>query len=106
MDPEMVRIAKGLRRRKRGNSLRAIAAELAARAALLLRLESRDHAGFVPQLYRVTVYHSVVLRGSFKRHFIEPLHFSCRPIDTAGFHAGGTFTCASDVWKSGPAEKN
>jgi len=31
MDPEMVRIAKGLRRRKRGNSLRAIAAELAAR---------------------------------------------------------------------------
>jgi len=30
-NPEMVRIAKGLRRRKRGNSLRAIAAELAAR---------------------------------------------------------------------------
>jgi DNA invertase Pin-like site-specific DNA recombinase len=29
--PEMVQIAKGLRRRKRGNSLRAIAAELAAR---------------------------------------------------------------------------
>ena len=29
--PEMVAIAKGLRRRKRGNSLRAIAAELAAR---------------------------------------------------------------------------
>jgi hypothetical protein len=34
MDPEMVRIAKGLRRRKRGNSLRAIAAELAARGYL------------------------------------------------------------------------
>ena len=31
MNPEMVQIAKGLRRRKRGNSLRAIAAELAAR---------------------------------------------------------------------------
>ena len=31
MAPEMVQIAKGLRRRKRGNSLRAIAAELAAR---------------------------------------------------------------------------
>ena len=31
INPEMVRIAKGLRRRKRGNSLRAIAAELAAR---------------------------------------------------------------------------
>src|SRR3954469_7490883 len=31
MAPEMVHIAKGLRRRKRGNSLRAIAAELAAR---------------------------------------------------------------------------
>src|SRR6476660_1214400 len=30
-NPEMVQIAKGLRRRKRGNSLRAIAAELAAR---------------------------------------------------------------------------
>ncbi|MGA8420421.1 MAG: hypothetical protein WB691_11770, partial [Pseudolabrys sp.] len=32
--PEMVQIAKGLRRRKRGNSLRAIAAELAARGYL------------------------------------------------------------------------
>jgi DNA invertase Pin-like site-specific DNA recombinase len=31
INPEMVQIAKGLRRRKRGNSLRAIAAELAAR---------------------------------------------------------------------------
>jgi DNA invertase Pin-like site-specific DNA recombinase len=31
MAPEMVHIAKGLRRRKRGNALRAIAAELAAR---------------------------------------------------------------------------
>ena len=31
IDPEMVQIAKGLRRRKRGNSLRAIAADLAAR---------------------------------------------------------------------------
>jgi hypothetical protein len=31
MNPEMVQIAKGLRRRKRGNSLRAIAASLAAR---------------------------------------------------------------------------
>jgi DNA invertase Pin-like site-specific DNA recombinase len=31
INPEMVRIAKGLRRRKRGNSLRAIAADLAAR---------------------------------------------------------------------------
>ena len=31
IDPKMVRIAKGLRRRKRGNSLRAIAADLAAR---------------------------------------------------------------------------
>ena len=30
INPEMVRIAKGLRRRKRGNSLRAIAADLAA----------------------------------------------------------------------------
>jgi hypothetical protein len=30
-NPEMVHIAKGLRRRKRGNSLRAIAADLAAR---------------------------------------------------------------------------
>jgi DNA invertase Pin-like site-specific DNA recombinase len=29
INPEMVQIAKGLRRRKRGNSLRAIAAELA-----------------------------------------------------------------------------
>jgi hypothetical protein len=34
MNPEMVQIAKGLRRRKRGNSLRAIAAELAARGYL------------------------------------------------------------------------
>ena len=32
--PEMVAIAKGLRRRKRGNTLRAIAAELAARGYL------------------------------------------------------------------------
>src|SRR3974377_829178 len=31
INPEMVHIAKGLRRRKRGNSLRAIAADLAAR---------------------------------------------------------------------------
>jgi len=31
INPEMVAIAKGLRRRKRGNSLRAIAADLAAR---------------------------------------------------------------------------
>ena len=31
INPEMVQIAKGLRRRKRGNSLRAIAADLAAR---------------------------------------------------------------------------
>jgi hypothetical protein len=31
IDPEMVRIAKGLHWRKRGNSLRAIAADLAAR---------------------------------------------------------------------------
>lgn len=31
INPEMVLIAKGLRRRKRGNSLRDIAAELAAR---------------------------------------------------------------------------
>ena len=31
INPEMVQISKGLRRRKRGNSLRAIAAELAAR---------------------------------------------------------------------------
>ena len=31
IDPEMVRIAKGLRRRKRGNSLRVIVADLAAR---------------------------------------------------------------------------
>ena len=30
-NPEMVHNAKGLRRRKRGNSLRAIAADLAAR---------------------------------------------------------------------------
>jgi len=34
MNPELVRIAKGLRRRKRGNSLRAIAADLAARGCL------------------------------------------------------------------------
>ena len=32
----MVRIAKGLRRRKRGNSLRAIAADLAARGYVVL----------------------------------------------------------------------
>ena len=31
INPEMVQIAKGMRRRKRGNSLRAIAADLAAR---------------------------------------------------------------------------
>ena len=34
INPEMVHIAKGLRRRKRGNSLRAIAADLAARGYL------------------------------------------------------------------------
>jgi hypothetical protein len=40
INPEMVQIAKGLRRRKRGNSLRAIAAELAAP-----RLRQRQRQG-------------------------------------------------------------
>jgi hypothetical protein len=71
----LVRIAKGLRRRKRGNSLRAIAAELAARGYVNANgrstqrprwprcsapeqsarfrlerrwLERRDHAGSLP----------------------------------------------------------
>ena len=34
INPEMVQIAKGLRRRKRGNSLRAIATDLADRGYL------------------------------------------------------------------------
>ena len=42
INPELVQIAKGLRRRKRGNFVRAIAADLAARAVTSTSAEERS----------------------------------------------------------------
>jgi hypothetical protein len=52
-NPEMVQIAKGLRRRKRGNSLRAIAAELAARGYVNVNGREYSAASVASMLSRI-----------------------------------------------------
>jgi hypothetical protein len=61
---------------------------------LVKREDPADTSGHSPQAHGRRALRS--LTGSFKRHFIEPLHFPCRPIDTGDFRAARRYSGPQD----------